>query len=262
MTDDSWRAGASYESYMGRWSRPVAAQFVAWLGPAPGLDWLDIGCGTGALSETILAGATPRSLVGVDQAEGFVSHARHHISAGRAKFEVGSAGALPLPDSSVDVTVSALAYNFFPDRPAALAEMRRALRPGGVAALYIWDYPGGGMQFIDEFWKAAQALDPRAAQFDEAARFPFCTDEALHAEFVTAGFEEVKTRAIETETVFQDFDDLWRPFTLGTGPAPAYLSNLGEDGGAALQDALRKRLGRSGPIRLSARAWAVRGRSP
>jgi hypothetical protein len=46
----SWASGDAYERYVGRWSRPVAAEFLRWLGVPYGLDWIDVGCGTGALT--------------------------------------------------------------------------------------------------------------------------------------------------------------------------------------------------------------------
>jgi 2-polyprenyl-3-methyl-5-hydroxy-6-metoxy-1,4-benzoquinol methylase len=55
MSTDNWAEGDAYERYVGRWSRPVARDFVAWLDRPAGLKWLDVGCGTGALSASILA---------------------------------------------------------------------------------------------------------------------------------------------------------------------------------------------------------------
>jgi 2-polyprenyl-3-methyl-5-hydroxy-6-metoxy-1,4-benzoquinol methylase len=55
-----WAAGDAYEPYVGRWSRPVASQFLRWLDLSAGLRWLDVGCGTGALTETVLE-ATSRT---------------------------------------------------------------------------------------------------------------------------------------------------------------------------------------------------------
>ena len=55
---DVWASGDAYEPYVGRWSRLIARQFVTWLGVPPNKDWLDVGSGTGALCEVILAGAT------------------------------------------------------------------------------------------------------------------------------------------------------------------------------------------------------------
>ena len=167
---DAWRTGQNYEHYMGRWSREIARAFIGWLRPAQGLDWLDIGCGTGALSATILAHGAPRSMLGLDPSEGFVAHAGQTISDDRARFRVGSAEALPCDDHTIDVVSSALVYNFIPDRPGALAEMVRVAKRGCVVSFYVWDYPGGGMGFIDAFWKAAVAEDADAEALVEGTR--------------------------------------------------------------------------------------------
>ena len=258
---DAWSAGTSYEQYMGRWSRAIAAEFVAWLAQPPGFDWLDIGCGTGALSSAILAAGAPRSVLGVDASAGFIEHARGAINDERARFVAGSAGELPCEDNSVDVVSSALAYNFFPDRPRALAEMLRAARPGGTVAFYVWDYPGGGMGFIRAFWTAAIELDASAGALTETNRFPFCTPETLLAEIGAAGVVEPELRPIEVPTRFEDFEAYWRPFTLGAGPAPGYVLSLDDAHRGALKSELKARLG-AGPFELTARAWALRGRAP
>lgn len=261
MTDrdrhDAWTAGRSYDEYMGRWSRAVAREFLGWLDVPERLDWLDVGCGTGALTSTVLAARAPASIVGVDPSVGFVEHARSVVTDVRARFEVGTADELPLEPDSIDVVTSALAYNFVPDRPAALAELRRVTRSGGTISLYVWDYPNGGVGFIDAFWKAAAALDPSAVALDEAGRFPFCTADALTAELEAAGGHDVTIVPIEVPTVFVDFESFWHPFTLGAGPAPGYLAELDDLGHDALRGQLRGELG-DGPIELTARAWAVR----
>ena len=180
---DAWSAGEHYERYMGRWSRQIAARYLDWLGAPKDAAWLDLGCGTGALTQTILARAEPRSIVAIDQSADFVAHARaatsdEHV---RMRFEVGDAQKIPLDDASVDVAASALVINFVPDRVQALREMKRVTRPGGVLSFYVWDYPGGGMGFMTAFWKAAIALDPKAEELGEGRRFPFCTPEGLGA---------------------------------------------------------------------------------
>jgi 2-polyprenyl-3-methyl-5-hydroxy-6-metoxy-1,4-benzoquinol methylase len=60
---DTWANGANYEYYVGRWSRLVARKFVAWLDIPSGTRWLDVGCGTGILSQTILDVASPQTVV-------------------------------------------------------------------------------------------------------------------------------------------------------------------------------------------------------
>ncbi|WP_204113495.1 class I SAM-dependent methyltransferase [Shimia biformata] len=256
---DAWDAGQSYETYMGRWSARIAETFLDWLAPPKGADWIDVGCGTGALSRTILARTNPASVVGIEPSPGFVAHARALTPDDRARFCEGGAEALPLPDASCDVAASALVLNFVPDRVKALGEMRRVLRPGRLLGFYVWDYPGGGMGFIDAFWKAAAALDPAAAELDEAVRFPFCTRDGIAALCREAGIKAEVT-ALEVETVFDSFEDFFSPFTLGAGPAPGYLASLPLDGQAALRQALAAQLDRGGAVRLTARAWAARAR--
>src|SRR3954469_18093824 len=83
-----WASGALYERYVGRWSRPVAHELLSWLGVPGGARWLDVGCGTGALSETILREAAHAQVVGIDQSEGYVGHAREQVRDPRASFQV------------------------------------------------------------------------------------------------------------------------------------------------------------------------------
>jgi SAM-dependent methyltransferase len=245
---------------MGRWSRLIAPRFLAWLGPADGLDWLEVGCGTGALSAAILAQGEPRSLVAVDPSEGFLATARAQLPDGRVEFRVGDAQALPLPDASRDVVVSALVLNFVPDRQKALAEMQRVARAGGTIGFYVWDYPGGGMGLMRAFWDAAAALDPAARDLTEDKRFPFCTPDGLTAAATAAGLGAAEMTSIEVPTVFRDFDDFWRPFTLGAGPAPGYCMSLAPEARERLKEKLQASLPTSadGSIALTARAWAVK----
>ncbi|TQS45988.1 class I SAM-dependent methyltransferase [Cryptosporangium phraense] len=252
---DVWTSGNAYDAYVGRWSRRVAESFVAWLALPPGRRWLDVGCGTGALTAAVLEAAAPASVVGVDPSLGFLATARARL--GRATFRQGDARALPLPSHSVDVVVSGLTLNFVPVPAVAAAEWRRVVTPGGTVAAYVWDY-AEGMQMMRVFWDAAAALDPAAAAADEGPRFAICHPDALSDLWVATGFSDVRTRAIEVATDFADFDDFWGPFLGGQGPAPAYVASLDEPDRAALRDAVRARLPR-GPIHLTARAWAVKG---
>lgn len=257
---DAWQAGDRYEAYMGRWSRQVASRFLDWLALPEGLEWLDVGCGTGALSAAILARCNPRSLLALDLSDGFVATTRAALVDARADVRLGDAQALPAESGSRDVIVSGLVLNFVPDRPKALAEMKRVARAGAPAAFYVWDYPGGGLEFVHAFWLAAAALDPVAAGLCEDKRFPMCTPDALTALATGAGLDRVECTAIEVPTVFQDFEDYWHPFTLGAGPAPGYCASLAPEARQLLKERLQATLPRQpdGSIRLDARAWAVR----
>lgn len=259
---DAWSSGDAYERFMGRWSRQIAVRYLDWLEAPQDAAWLDLGCGTGALTQTILAKGAPRSIVAVDQSADFVAHARAATSdvQVRLRFEVADAQKLPLPDASVDVAASSLVINFVPDRIAALRELKRVTKPGGLVSFYVWDYPGGGMGIIRAFWTAAIALDPKAAELGEARRFPFCTPEGLAALCAEAGWPETTVTPIEIEARFGSFEDYWQPFLAGTGPAPGYCMSLPEDQRAAVKARLRQTLG-DGPVSFPARVWAVKARA-
>jgi SAM-dependent methyltransferase len=257
---DAWAAGDSYDAYMGRWSRQIAPRFLDWLGAAKGLDWLEVGCGTGALSAAIVTHCSPKSLVSIDSSEGFIAQARANVADARVTFQVGNALDLAAEAASKDVVVSALVLNFLPDRERALAEMQRVARRGATIGFYVWDYPGGGVEFMRAFWQAAAALDPAARDLTEDKRFSYCTREGLTELTTRAGLRSVLSTPIEVPTVFRDFDDLWRPFTLGAGPAPGYCASLAPAARERLRQRLHESLPRAsdGSIPLKVRAWAVK----
>lgn len=255
-----WTSGDAYEHYVGRWSRLVAREFLSWIDSAKNRSWLDVGCGTGALSQTILDMAMPAKIQGIDASDAYVAHARKYITDERARFDVGDARGLPYETASFDVTVSGLALNFVPEPGAAVSEMARVTRVGGTIALYVWDY-AGEMQLMRYFWDAASSTDPSARELDEGKRFPVCQPQPLSQLFKNAGLRTIETRAIDVATTFASFDDYWEPFLGGQGPAPGYAISLSEDKRIELRELIRSRLPikDDGRIELIARAWAVRG---
>jgi SAM-dependent methyltransferase len=257
---DAWQVGDSYDQYMGRWSRQIAPAFLDWLDAPEGVDWLEIGCGTGALSAVVLARCNPKNLIAIDPSESFVTNARTNVSDGRAEFRVGDAQALSVETASRDVIVSALVLNFVPDKEKALTEMKRVARSGATVGFYVWDYPGGGVEFMHAFWKAAATLDPNAKDLTEDRRFPFCTSDGLTKLANRAGLASVDCTRIEVPTVFKDFQDYWEPFTLGAGPAPGYCMSLDSQARQRLKKTLHDSLSRreDGSIPFRAKAWAVK----
>jgi len=258
---DRWTAGNFYEPYVGRWSRRVAAKLLEWLRLPPDLDWLDVGCGTGALTATLLEQARPRAVLGVDPSAGFIEHAQRRLADPRASFRIGDAQDLPVGSGRFDAAAAALVLNFVAQPARAVAEMARAVRPGGTVAAYVWDY-AGGMELMRFFWDAAVELDPAAAPLDEGRRFPLCQPAPLAALFAGAGLDAVDGTALEVPTPFRDFDDYWTPFLGGQGPAPGHAMSLSEADRTRLRERLRAALPvrPDGSIELTARAWAVRGR--
>jgi ubiquinone/menaquinone biosynthesis C-methylase UbiE len=156
---ENWGSAAPYERYVGRWSRKVAREFLGWISVPVGGAWADVGCGMRVLAECILAQCEPKSVAGIDKAEGYVSAARQNITDPRATFRSADVTALPWDDDTFDATVAGLVLNFVPDHTAMASEMTRITKPGGKVAAYVWDY-GRGMEMMRHFWDAAIAISP------------------------------------------------------------------------------------------------------
>lgn len=260
QSKEVWASGDSYEPYVGRWSRRVAREFIYWLRLPEHCQWLDVGCGTGALCQTILDLANPQKVKGIDRSESYVDFVRGQINDPRAEFEVGNAQAMPIESETFDVVVSGLVLNFVPQPDKMIAEMARIVRNRGFVALYVWDY-AGKMQMLRHFWNAVAALDASARDLDEGRRFPICNPDPLKKLFQNAGLFEVEVQPIDIATDFRDFTDYWTPFLGGQGPAPGYVMSLNEEPRARLRQRIYNSLpfALDGSIPLTARAWAVRG---
>ena len=261
--DDNWAAGEAYEPFVGRWSRFVGNAFVDWLAEPPDLRWLDVGCGTGVLTQVALEHGLAGRVVGIDSSDALLSYARSKEPHPSVSFRLGSAESLPYAESSFDVAVSGLVLNFLEDPARGVAEMRRVVCPGGTLGGYVWDYAGEA-QFLRRFWDAAAELDPAAVDLHEGKRFPLAAPGPPVALFEAGGLEEVESHEIEVSTIFEDFEDYWTPFLGAVGPAPAYCMSLGEEARASLRERLEATLPAEpdGRIHLIARAFAVRGTVP
>ncbi len=169
---DRWAAGSTYEEFMGRWSRRLAPRFVSWLRIPPGVHWLDVGCGTGALANAICTHGDPASVIGCDTAEPFIEFAREHSRDARVSFVVGGVGGLPRRRGGYGSVTSLLALNFFPDSWGRRSRDAVPRRAQGTVSACVWDY-AEGMEFLRHFWDAA-GLDSTARALDEGSRFPLC----------------------------------------------------------------------------------------
>jgi SAM-dependent methyltransferase len=268
MTDPSgryvWQATDGYEAYVGRWSRPLADLFLAWFAAPTAGRWLDVGCGTGALTAAVLESADPVSVVGIDPSPAFLGAAQAAIPDPRARFEPGDARALPVASGGYDAVVAGLVLNFVPEPALAVAEMVRAARPGGAVGAYVWDYHGE-MQRARYFWAAVAATDAAAAALDPFPHFHTCEPGPLRDLFRAAGLGDVAVEAIDLPMTFRDLDDFWLPFTMaGASAAQRYASALDDGRKAALRERLLATLpfAADGSLCLIDRAWAVRGTKP
>ncbi|MBW3589957.1 MAG: methyltransferase domain-containing protein [Actinobacteria bacterium] len=257
---DRWLAGSAYERFMGRWSRALAVQFTSWVNLPAGLHWLDVGCGTGALTRAIVEAMKPASVVACDPAAPLVDSARQQLQDVRVSFRVAGAGNLPRREDGYGSISSLLVLNFLPSPEAALREMVSLATAGGTVSACVWDYRGR-MEMLRYFWDAVTRTDPAAAPLDEGNRFRICEPGPLKRLWEER-LVEVKCEALEIRTNFASFDDYWEPFLGGTGPAPSYVATLNAPRRADLARNIRETLPVSsdGTIELVARAWAVRGR--
>jgi SAM-dependent methyltransferase len=260
---DRWTSGADYDQWMGRWSRLLAREFLKWLDLPRGLQWIDICCGSGVVTEAIVEHSQPACVTGIDASPEQIEFARHRRAQPNVSFQTGDALALPFADSGFDVAVCGLGLNYIPNPARGLQEFRRVVRPQGTIAAYVWDY-SEGTRFLREFWDAATAVDRAAADFDQARRFPMCTPEGLRALFVQAGLPDASVHALDVVTRFKNFDDYWQPLLTGQGSAPNYLATLANRTKNLIRDRLQEVLpaDAQGEIELPARAWAVRAPRP
>ena len=245
---------------MGRWSTIITEKFLAWLNIPPAQNWLDVGCGTGALTKVIFDQYQPLRIFAIDPSKEFIDHAQQSLTDPTVLFKVGSAQSLDIKSNSIDAVVSGLALNFVPQPEEAVSEMVRVTKPGGKIGVFLWDY-ADRMEMLRYFWDAARELDASAKELDEGVRFPLCQEELLDSLVRDAGLKQVELIPIEISTEFQNFDDYWTPFLGNVGPAPNYNMSLNHEDRQKLENPLRERLpfNHDGSISLIARAWAVKG---
>ena len=247
----------AYERLMGRWSVRLAPLFAEFGKVTDDARLLDVGCGTGSLTKTLLSLTHRADILGIDPAVASVEYARAHVKDPRVAFEVGDAQALPYPSGSFDAALSMLVLHFIPDPAKAAAEMRRVTRPGGPVAACTWDEQG--MEMSGFFWDVAVERDPAV----EAKRQrPMTRAGELGALWRSVGFQAVEERALEISMDFASFEDYWGPMQAGVGPIGAYIATLDPARREPLRAALEARLrarGAPGPVSLKAKSLAVRG---
>jgi SAM-dependent methyltransferase len=248
--------GKAYERLMGRWSRLAGEKFLDWLDTPKNLQWLDVGCGNGAFTEVLIARCSPASVVGVDPSEGQLAYARGRPGTKRAQFRVSDAQALPFPDNSFDAGAMALVIVFIPDPVKATRELARVVRPGGVVATYMWEFPDGfPLAPLAAAMKDLGLTPPERPNVQASGR------DAMRAIWKEGGLAAVETGVIRIRVSFSSFDDFWDSNTVAVGPSGKALSELSPSSREQLKTRLRERLpiAADGSIAYEAFANAVKG---
>ena len=244
---------AAYDSFMGRYSSPLAPKFCDFAEIGAEQRVLDVGCGPGALSAELVKRLEPSAVSAVDPSESFVAVARERHPG--VDVQQASAEQLPFPDDDFDASLAQLVVHFMADPLAGLSEMLRVTHAGGVVAACVWDH-GGGEGPLSRFWDVARELDPHVADESQLAG---ARKGHLTTLLEQVGLQDVEERSLTVAVEHASFDEWWQPFTFGVGPAGAYLAALDP----AQQDRLYERCrdrSPDGSLTVVARAWAARGR--
>ncbi len=254
--------GAAYERFLGRWTRRLAEPLLDFLAPPEG-DLIDIGCGTGSLAAAMKRRWPGRRVLGVDIAKPYIEYARSHAEG--PEFEIAEAGMLPCADGCFAGAASQLVLNFVRDPDRAVAEMRRAVRPGGAIAAAAWDFRGG-LAYQRLFWDTAAGVDAGAgAARDKLFSHPLGLPDGLVDLFSRGGLANVTRGSLTIRMDFADFDDYWTPLLGGQGPFSGFIGALDADRRRRIEALVRAAYlsgAPDGPRSLTATAWAARGIVP
>lgn len=240
---------SAYDEFMGRWSAPLADQFVEVAGVRAGQRVLDVGCGPGALTRVLAQRCGAESISAVDPSESFVVAAQERVPG--VDVRRAGADALPFADGAFDATLAQLVVHFMPDPVAGLREMARVTRPGGVVAACVWDHAEG-------LGPLAVFLAATADAHDESGLAGGRRGQLAQL-FTEAGLVDVRDTALTVHRTFAGFEAWWELFGHGIGPAGAYVAGLSDDARAALRDRCAALLPPDGPFTLAAVAWTATG---
>ena len=250
--------GAAYERLMGRWSQPVGAIFLDWIGVPKNLRWIDIGCGTGVFTEELIKHCSPAAVIAIDPSGDQLAFARDRPGLEIAEFRVGDAQDLSFADNTFDIAVMALVVHFVPQPAKAIAEMARVVRPGGWAATYVWDYSIGGSPTapVTATMKSLGFESPAPPSRNATSL------QALQELWRSAGLNEIETRVIRIPVAFADFDEFWDSISVPVGPAGKAIAEMSPDTLERLRAGLRKQVSimSDGRVFYEACANAIKGR--
>lgn len=252
------RQARRYERYWAPVIGPTALRILDVVAPwlaadGAGATILDVGAGTGTLSRAVAARWPGAQVIALDPASEMLALAAVHLradGASNARVVVAGAEAMPLASASVDVAISSFAMQLVPDRPAALREIRRVLRPGGHLAYITWLDRGEAFAPHDAFDEAVLDLDIDEPDEPEETRAgDLASPAAAAAQLRREGFERcgaTVTRLRHTWTL-----EAYLAYKLGYDEL-ALVSSLSRGDRARLERLARRRLE---PLPADAFVW-------
>ena len=248
-------SGEAYDRFMGRYSRLLAPPFADFCEVEEGQRLLDVGCGPGAFTGIAADRLGPDSVVAVDPSPSFVAACRERHPG--LDVRMGAAEALPVGDAEFDRAVAQLVIHFVTDAPRSVAEMRRAVRPGELVGVCVWD-GSAGMGLLHVVSQARRTVDPPTEPEEPLA---FGAEGELAGLLTGAGLSDVEEGTLSVTARYTGFEELWGSLLEGVGPAGAYVVSLAPDKRERYRSALFDLVGRpAGDFTLSATARAARGR--
>jgi ubiquinone/menaquinone biosynthesis C-methylase UbiE len=228
---------------------PYAADLARRAAAIGGNEVLEIASGTGISTAALRADLPQKArIVATDLNQAMLDIAKAKLaSAVNVEFRQADAMALPFNDSGFDLISSQFGVMFFPDRPAAYAEARRVLKPGGTFLFNVW-----GEMSANPFAEIAHA---NALHFfpDNPAKFyltPFgYADPArVRADLRAGGFNDIKDEVVRFNQTVGD----WRHFATGLIYGNPLIADIqtsktvkADDMVASIASELEKRFGRA-----------------
>ena len=253
-TKDFTGSGEAYDRFMGRYSQLLAPLFADFCRVEQGQRLLDVGCGPGAFTAVAADRLGPGSVVAVDPSPSFVAACRQRYP--DVDVRIGAAEALPVDDESFDRAVAQLVIHFVTDPARSAAEMRRAVRPGGlVGRLRLGRHRRHGPAP-----RRQRGPTGGRGRLGEPEVRPFGQEGELGTLLADAGLDDVEEGLLAVTASYTGFAELWDSLLEGIGPAGAYVVSLSPEARERYREVLFDQVGRpAGGFTLSATARAARG---
>jgi ubiquinone/menaquinone biosynthesis C-methylase UbiE len=245
-------SGDAYDRFMGRYSTQLARAFADFAGVAQPMRVLDVGAGTGALTQELAGRVGEASVAAAEPSPDYVQVLRDRFPA--AAIELAPAAALPWDDGDFDAALAQLVVVFVDDAPAAFRELARVTKPGGVVATTMWQVDG--LDMTRALNEARRRLRPGSFM----ASADYRDETSLRELFEQCGLRDIETTTIEVAVEYGSVDELWEPAIHVGGPGGPVVDALDPDELAQAKTIFEDELGRpEGTFRLSGRAATVRG---